>query len=82
MTVPEITPDADVNEKLPPNELGPTCDAPRVTVRVRLAPVMGCAAAVFSVTWTGASGVREYVHVVPTAGAVDSDAAPLTVGPS
>ena len=60
--------------------LGEVPAAPRVTVTFNVADMTACGAPAFTVTVRGASGAPEKIHVVPTAGDVDSDAAPDPVG--
>src|SRR4029453_8495090 len=60
--------------------LGALVTAPRVTVMLSTELTIACGAAALIVACTGASGVPANVHVVPTAGTMDSDAAPDPVG--
>ena len=69
-----------VSENVPATVLGDVPAAPRVTVTFNVADVTACGAPALTVTCTGASGAPEKVHVVPTAGNVDSDSAPEPVG--
>ena len=80
LTVPFSTPLAVVSENVPATVLGEVLPAPRVTVTFNVADVTACGAPAFTVIVSGASGAPEKIHVVPTAGDVDSDAAPDPVG--
>src|SRR4029077_20747837 len=74
------TPLAVVSENVPAKVLGAVPLAPRVTVTFNVADVTACGAPAFTMTVRGARGAPEKIHVVPTAGDVDSDAAPDPVG--
>src|SRR4029077_12734364 len=74
------TPLAVVSENVPAKVLGAVPLAPRVTVTFNVADMTACGAPAFTMTVRGARGAPDKIHVVPTAGDVDSDAAPDPVG--